>query len=136
MRCTGIGTGYCRAIALRVSYGPYTTPYARIMKELLISWCRVYNVNMCEIPIDRISKAWHIAYNKIENCLTHTSNIKGIMTNMRHMLLTLKCNPIHFNEWIDPRGDKWKLSLNGSPRELIRNLIRDFKFKELKRASN
>ena len=67
MRCTGIGTGYCRAIALRVFYGPYTTPYARIIKELVISWFRVYKLNMCEIPIEHISKAWHAVNTQMES---------------------------------------------------------------------
>ena len=62
LRCTGIGTGYCRTIALRVFYGPYTTPYARITKELVIAWFRVYTFNMCGIPIINISKAWHAAF--------------------------------------------------------------------------
>ena len=58
------------------------------------------------------------------------------MTNVINMLLTLKWIPAHFNEWTDPRGDKWKLCLDSSPRELIRILISDFNSRELIRASS
>ena len=57
---------------------------------------------------------------KIKNFPNNINNLRGIMTNMINMLFTLKWNPTHFNEWLDPRGDKWKLSLDESPRELIR----------------
>ena len=136
IRCTGIGTGYCRTIALRVFYGPYTTPYARIIKELVISWFRVYKLNMCGIPIINISKAWHIALNKIVAFPTNTNNIRGIMTNIINMLLTLNWKPTHFNEWTDRNGEKWKLCLDESPRDLIRQLISDFNDRELIKASS
>ena len=133
--CTGLRVGHCRITALRIFYGAMTTPYARIIREVVVSWFRVFKLNTFQIPIGELKRAWAIARDKFKTTNNNFNNVKGIMSNVIYLLISLKWNPISIDEWYASDGSIWRLSFSESPNSLIRELIRSFNKLECLKAS-
>ena len=112
MACSGISTaGRCRAIGLLVAYGVLGTARARIIRETLRDWFGMLRLAESQPnAIENIRSAWAKAKSVLRNNNNNIQSVHGIMSNLIHMLIQAKWNPVAYNMWVDPCGTQWVTS--------------------------
>ena len=111
--CTGIGNGRCHFTALVGFYGIFSTPYARILRELFEAWFRLLKSNILDsLPLKDLRVAWAKAKKAIVQPNTLNFNIvRGVMSNVIYTLASLSWLPISIDVWQDSEENIWKLDL-------------------------
>ena len=136
--CTGIGEGRCHFSALIVYFGEFSTPYARILKELCEAWFRILKGTLVQEVISylELNDAWSKAKAAIispNRLWLH--KVKGIMSNLIYTLASLSWKPVSIDFWIDDQQNLWKLNLLDSPKQIITQLIPSYNMQQAKLAS-
>ena len=141
LRCTGITeAGRCRAWGLISAYGLKGTPRARIIRETIREWFSLLKeVEPTELIDLRV--AWGKAKDKV--IAIGDSQIRGIISNIIHILHKADWKPVAINMWIDNNNNKWVLNLSptstssaSAPDVVASALIKAYADLDMLRAQN
>jgi hypothetical protein len=138
LACSGItAAGSCRAVGLIVAYGVLGTPRARIVRETLRDWFGMVRLaNPHPELVHEIRNAWAKAKNKLRNSNNNINDVHGIMSNVIHMLIQAKWDPIAPNMWVDPEGNQWIIqNMKVAPDVVAAALTKSFVDIDLVRAA-
>ena len=134
---TGVGKGRDTFTSLVIFYGESTTPFARIISELMQSWFKLLRHNKHDIHFQfkDLSDAWVEAKGTISKSKYKQIHVKGIMSNVIYTLYLLKWNPSEIGYWEDEAGQRWQLDLLCNPKVLIIELTKSYNLIQSKQAA-
>ena len=135
--CTGIGKGRDTFTSLVIFYGESTTPYARIISELLNCWFKLLKNNKGDLHFSFVDlrDAWAKAKDTIVKSNYKQLHVKGILSNLIYTLFYIKWNPRSFDYWEDDTGQGWQLDLYSNPKVIIIAMIKSYNLIQCKQSA-
>ena len=88
LAATGIGKGRCTFTSLVIFYGESSTPFARVISELITCWFKLLMNNKNDIHFDPkdLGESWQIAKRKMIASIYRQIHAHGILSNLIYTL--------------------------------------------------
>ena len=137
LAATGIGKGRCTFTSLVIFYGEISTPFARVISELVTLWFKVLKTNKHDkhFNILDIKNTWAKAKETMKKSNYKQLHVHGILSNLIHTLFVIKWDPHSNDYWEDETGQGWQLDLSCNPKTLIIAMIKSYNLTQCKSAS-